>query len=328
MTDYSVISSRVRLARNIVDAMFPSKISDQEVLLVEKAALSAAKEVFEPSFYAVSDLSDVEREYLVDRHLISPALLSSPYGAVILSKDRHLSVMLQEEDHVRAQCICAGSSLKECFDRVKEYDLALRGKARLAYDRKLGFLTACPTNVGTGMRASVMMFLPALSILGRIDELEKDLCEAKLTIRGSFGEGSRGEGYCYQISNAVSLGVTEETILDRVGSAAEKIAKIERDMLELYYEKDHLRIQDSVLRSEAILRSAVLLSQQELEGLIVNLKIGVQLGLLAIDGVNLDELALICKPASLVRLTSCGDSAQERDAARAQTVKKAITSKE
>lgn len=328
MTDYTVMTSRVRLARNFADVKFPSHITPREVDVVEKGALSAAKEVFDPHFYRVRDLDEAEKLYLVERRLISPMLLDSPFGSVILSEDKRLSVMLMEEDHLRAQCFRSGLALNECFEAVKEYDLALRSKVTLAYDKKLGYLTACPTNVGTGMRASVMMFLPALSILQRIDDLEEELKSANLTIRGALGEGSKGKGYCYQISNAVSLGVSEETILNRVGSAAEKIKKIESDMLDLYYQRNRLRIEDSVARSYAILRSAKLLSQEELESLVVNVKIGILLGLITLEGVDLDELALLCEPASLVRLTKCGDTPEERDAQRALTVQKTISDKE
>ncbi len=328
MSDYTIMMSRVRLARNFSDYKFPSCITPQEVERIEKCALSAAKDVFDPRFYRIKDLDRAESLYLVERRLISPALLQSPYGSVILSSDKTMSVMLMEEDHLRAQCFRSGLALNECFEAVKEYDLSLRGKATLAYDKKLGYLTACPTNVGTGMRASVLMFLPALSIMNRIGDLDEELKNANLTIRGALGEGSKGEGYCYQISNAVSIGISEETIMNRVASAVEKIKTIELNMLDLYYQRNRLRIEDSVARSYAILSSAKLLSQEELESLLVNLKIGILLGLITLNGVDLDELALLCEPASIVRLTKCGDTPDERDIARAITVKKTISSKE
>ena len=327
MTDYSVISSRVRLARNIAGVKFPSKITPDEVLTVERAALGAAKTLFDPRFYRIADLDRAEKAYLVEGHYISPVLLRSPYASLILSEDGKLAVMLQEEDHIRSQCILPALALENCFEMVKEFDVALRAKARLAYDKQLGYLTACPTNVGTGMRASVMMFLPALSAMGKIDELEEELKSANLTIRGSLGEGSKGEGYRYQISNAVSLGVTEETILNRVGSAVQRIKEIEGKMLDLYYERNRLQLEDSVARSYAVLCSAKLLPQEELESLLVNVKIGIMLGLITINTVNLDELALLCKPSSLIRLVKCSGDGTELDAARAETVRKAITKK-
>ena len=328
MIDYTVISSRVRLARNLAGLRFPSKISPEEVSVVEKAAFSAAKKVFDASFYRIADLDESERNYLVEGHFISKMLLESPFASLILSKDKRTSVMIQEEDHIRAQHLLNGLSLEDCFEAVKEYDMALRGEAHLAYDKQLGFLTACPTNVGTGMRASVMMFLPALSFTGRIGDLEGELKSANLTIRGALGEGSNAEGYRYQISNAVSLGVTEETILNRVESAAERIKEIERRSLESYYESDRLRVQDNVLRADAILRSARLLSQEELESYIVYEKIGVMLEILPVSGVDFDALALICKPLSLMRLTGQSSMALPLDAKRAETVQKAITRKE
>ena len=156
MIDYNVISSRVRLARNLMGIKFPSKISAEDVAVVEKAALFAAKQLYDVGFYRIADLKRSDVEYLVEGHFISKMLASSPCASLILSKDKKMSIMLQEEDHVRAQYILSGLALKECFEAVKEYDFILRGAARLAYDKQLGYLTACPTNVGTGMRASVM----------------------------------------------------------------------------------------------------------------------------------------------------------------------------
>ena len=265
---------------------------------------------------------------MVEGHFISKMLATSPYASLILSKDKKMSIMLQEEDHVRAQYILSGLALKECFDAVTEYDLSLRGAARLAYDKQLGYLTACPTNVGTAMRASVMMFLPALSMTGRVGELEKELKSAGLTIRGALGEGSKADGYRYQISNAISLGVVEETILNRVESAVQRIKQIELDTLDAYYASDRLHLEDNVMRSSAVLRSAKLISQEELESLLVYEKIGVLLGLTeGNDNINLDELSLLCKQSSLSRLTGVAPGV-ELDAKRAQTIQKAIAGKE
>ncbi|MBO7390686.1 MAG: ATP--guanido phosphotransferase [Clostridia bacterium] len=325
MTDYIVISSRARLARNLSGVKFPSKITPDEVSVVERAAIAAAKKVFDAAFYRISDLDDSDVEYLVEGHFISRTLLESPYAALILSKDKKMSVMLQEEDHIRSQYILPGLALQECFAQVKEYDQMLRGETYLAYDKQLGYLTACPTNVGTGLRASVMMFLPALSMAGGIGELENELKSANLTIRGALGEGTKAEGYRYQISNAISLGVAEETILNRVESAAGRIREIEMKTLAAQYDRDRFRMEDSVLRSDAILRSARILTQDELETLIVYEKIGVALGLIDATNVDLDALTLLCKSSSLKRLVGAGANI---DAQRAETVRKAITQKE
>ncbi|MCR4725638.1 MAG: ATP--guanido phosphotransferase [Clostridia bacterium] len=328
MIDYTVVSSRVRLARNFADMRFPSRASLSDADKVEKAVVSAGKELFDASFYRMSELEEQEKSYLVERRLISPALTESPYGGALIRKDKSLSVMTMEEDHVRAQSFTSGLDLESCFRKVKEFDLSLRSKARLAFDKSLGYLTACPTNVGTGMRASVMLFLPALTSLGKIGELEEELNSASLTLRGALGEGTKAEGYFYQISNGVSLGVSEETILNRVSSAAERIRSIEKDLLSAYYRRETIALEDAIYRAFAILTSARVLSEKELESLIVNVKIGVSLGLIELNDVNLDDLALMCKPLSLVRLTGCGDSPAERDVTRADTVRKILKGKE
>ncbi|MBQ9369744.1 MAG: hypothetical protein IJU10_01565 [Clostridia bacterium] len=325
MTEYTVVGSRVRLARNIADVRFPSRATREDAEYVARYVVAAGKRVTEGTFYRMSSLDKSERSYLVERHLVSPALASSPFGAAYISKDKHLSVMIMEEDHVRAQSFFPKLALQECFDAVKEYDIALRSKVRPAYDKQLGYLTACPTNVGTGMRASVMMFLPALSILHKIDELEDELKRANLTIRGSLGEGSKGEGYCYQVSNGVSLGVSEETILNRVTSAANRIVEIESKMLAAYYEREKLRVEDSVYRAVAILGAARTLSQKELEAYMVYLKMGVMLGLIPPTKIDPDELLLMCKPYGIVQLTHCGNTPAERDVARAELIRKIMT---
>ena len=328
MNEYTVIGSRVRLARNIADVRFPSRATREDAEFVARKVVSAGKNVTDGTFYVMASLDKGERSYLVERHLISPALAAAPYGAAYISKDKHLSVMVMEEDHVRAQSFFPKLDLERCFDTVKEYDLAFRSKVRPAYDKQLGFLTACPTNVGTGMRASVMMFLPALSVLHKIDELEDELKKANLTIRGSLGEGSKGVGYCYQVSNGVSLGVSEDTILNRVSSAVKRIADIESDMLTAYYEREKIRLEDTVYRAVAILGAARTLSQKELESYMVYLKIGVMLGMIPPCRIDPDDLILMCKPYGIVKLTQCGDSPAERDVARAELVRKIMNSKE
>ncbi len=328
MMEYTVVSSRVRLARNLADTRFPSRASLSEVEKVEKTVVHAAKNLFDASFYRMSELGDSEKNYLVERRLISPALAESVYGSALIKKDKSLSVMMMEEDHIRSQSFASGLDLETCFSAVKEFDLALRSKASLAFDKSLGFLTACPTNVGTGMRASVMMFLPALTTLGKVGELEEELKNANLTIRGALGEGTKADGCIYQISNGISLGISEETIINRVSSAAERVRLIEGDLLDAYYSREKIALEDAVFRAYAILTSARILSQKELEGLVVNVKIGTMLGLISIDHVNLDELTFMCKPFSLVRLTGCGNSSLERDITRANTVRNILKGKE
>jgi len=328
MNEYTVVSSRVRLARNFADMRFSSRASLEDAEYIAQKIVSAAKSVTDGSFYSMASLKDEEKSYLVERHLISPALAISQYGAVYISKDKQRSIMIMEEDHVRSQTFLRGLSLDKCFESVKEYDLSLRSKVRLAYDKQFGYLTSCPTNVGTGMRASVMMFLPGLTFLNKIDELEEELRKANLTIRGSLGEGSKGDGCCYQISNAVSLGVTEETILNRVSSAAERIVDIESNILSDYYEMYKLRLEDAVYRSVAILGAARTLSQKELESSMVYWKIGASLGIVSPCPFDPDEILLMCKPYSIVQLTNCGDSPVERDVARAEFIRNLIQSKE
>ena len=211
--DGNIIMSRIRLARNVKG--LPFRIKDQtlarEVVKRVNRAL-VRSDTF--NLYFVSNLSDIKLEAMKERHLISENLIeNADYGAALINQDESISVMVNEEDHIREQCFMRGLMLKEAYQRITKIDDDIAKNLNLAFDQNFGYLTACPTNVGTGMRASVMMFLPALTESGKISMLEDEVSKLGLTIRGVYGEGTRAEGYNYQISNEVTLGVSEEDII-------------------------------------------------------------------------------------------------------------------
>ena len=204
MNNYTdvVISTRVRLARNAEGIPFPRKLNDERAFsIIMKAGETTAKSLFGFKFYQMGHLEDIDRQAIFERHLISRDLTQNlKTGAVIISDSEDMSIMINEEDHYRIQAISKGFDIKDAYQRAVDFDNALAGNIKLAFTDKLGYLTSCPTNVGTGLRASVMVFLPALTMSGKINPLIDSIQQLSLTVRGVYGEGSGADGYMYQIS--------------------------------------------------------------------------------------------------------------------------------
>ena len=217
----NIIKSRVRLARNLTN--YPFKIKDQKTALeIVKNVNRALVKCDTFNLYFTSRVSAMTLEAMKERHLISSNLIENKdCGAVLVNLDESISVMVNEEDVIREQCFMRGLRLREAYDRLSTLDDELNKYLNLAFDKRLGYLTACPTNVGTGLRASVMLFLPALTESGRIGELIKEVESLGLTVRGVYGEGSDAEGAIYQVSNEVTLGVSEYDILKEVEDTEE-----------------------------------------------------------------------------------------------------------
>lgn len=233
--------------------------------------------------------------------------------------------MVNEEDHIREQCVVDGFNLAGAFERLHRYDVNLIKSVPVAYDEQLGFLTACPTNLGTGMRASVMLFLPALKRAGAIEDALKTFkTEFGLTIRGVFGEGSEAAYDMYQVSNSRTLGVSEESIIGQVEQAAVRMCYCERVALERLVRDKQTELLDGISRSYAVLKSAYALTSKELMKLLVDVKLGVILGILPIKNTRkLDETIWSCTSSSLSIITG-GNSDEERDKMRAQIVRKIL----
>ncbi len=285
LVENNVVSSRVRLARNVRGLPFPNKntLASDALLEVVKGAARAAEGLFDADVYFMSRLDKAQKQLFVERHLISlPLANNDNTGAVILERGTHcMSIMLNEEDHIREQCLMDGFCLQEAYARLDRYDDALLKELPIAFDNQLGFLTACPTNLGTGMRASVMLFLPCLRRAGAIDDaLATFKNEYGLTVRGIYGEGS--EAFCdiYQISNSRTLGVNEKSIIATVEKAVVQMCYCERVALEKLVKEQSTKLFDGILRSYGLLMSAYSLSSQELMRLIVDVKLGVILDIL------------------------------------------------
>lgn len=326
ITRHNVISSRVRLARNVRGLPFPrckTRPDPAALRAMEEAAVHAAAGVFDAEFLRMKELDNVRKAALVERHLISPALAkNTSCGAVVLERTERISVMLNEEDRIREQCIEQGFDLRRAYAALCAYDDRLTAEIPVAYDDRLGFLTACPTNLGTGMRASTMLFLPALKLAGEIESaLTRFIRDYGLTVRGVYGEGSEALGDMYQLSNTRTLGVTEEEIIDRVERATVEMCLRERAAREKLERAKGAALYDKVSRSYGILSNAYKLDGGELMSLISDAKLGVIMGILPLkETKTLDKLLVLCSAANLTAaIGKC--SPTERDVRRAAIVR-------
>lgn len=305
LTEPLVISSRVRLARNIRGLNFPAYMLDNHNLEDEIAgAYSASSGLFDARVRKISELDNSQKKALIERHIISLNLANNyEFGAVIVDGgSTGFSVMINEEDHVREQCVVDGFDLKTAYKRIDAYDTNLMRELPIAYDNELGFLTACPTNVGTGMRASVMLFLPALKRKGSIDDaLSRFKKEYGLTIRGVFGEGSEPVNDVYQISNSRTLGIDERTTVAQVEEAVLKMCYYERIALEKILLEEGQSFLDEITRSYYFLMQAKTLEYDEFFSRVSALRLGAILDVLPkrMSAKQVDKLALLCSPSSI-----------------------------
>ena len=320
-----VFSSRIRFARNLEGYAFGKRLTEEKA----KEVISLVKKALGDPFTAtdLSDVSGLKAQSLVEQHLISRDFANAKGARTLFRNDnKSVSVMTPEEDHIRLQCILPGLALRDAYRFACETDDALDTALPLAFDEKLGYLTHCPTNLGTGLRASVMLFLPALTERGMIASLSHSLAKLGLTMRGLYGEGSKSYGYLYQISNQVSLGLSEEEILHKLEEAVQSIIKSERE-LRLAVKGDAAeRRADTLSRAEGIARYATLLSSEEFFRLFAQLKLGVALGV--IQGISheaLSTLLINALPATLtLRAADAPKSDLERDRLRAAFIKEAL----
>ncbi len=322
--DSIIVSTRVRLARNIKDIPFPSMLkgspkSSEKVINIVK---SVCDSLFKYHLYKMNEISDIDRIAMQEQHIISPNLASNTEnGAVCIGKDNGISIMINEEDHIRAQCLMHGFNLEECYKYINAFDDKLSEMAQIAFDEKLGYLTACPTNLGTGMRASVMLFLPALTKTRELANIINFVQQMGLTVRGVYGEGSNATGYLYQISNQITIGVSELDLLKNVANAVMKICESEQKARDKIYAANKLAMEDSVSRSLGILLYARKISSEEFIEHIANVKLGTALKILDLSMPMLNHLTELCGPASMCHYGGGKMPAEKRDALRAELVR-------
>ena len=318
--DSIVLATRVRLARNLADYPFTARLTATGATEIIEKVKEALTEYGSVNFSA---LSPTEAHSYVERHYVSPAFTDRKLPRALFSGEgERVQIMVCEEDHLRIQSFVAGFDPQSTFSAACKADGLLCAKLNIAYDEELGYLTQCPTNLGNAMRISAMMFLPALSIQGRINGLAPSLNKLGMTVRGMYGEGTRSDGYVYQISNSGSLGISESDIIKNFTEVIDRVAELEEKARAVLLEADKDRLTDRVCRSLGILKSAYMLSSDELMQRIADVRLGSALGLLeTVENSKLTELTVAAQPATMSLTAEGLDDGNARDKARAALVK-------
>jgi len=326
-----VISSRIRLARNLKGIPFPQQLGEEDASAVKKMVKNAvAAEVIKDfptvDFTSLTELDMMQKQILVEKHLISPNLLEhARYGAVALDQDEAVSIMVNEEDHLRIQCLLPALQLNEAWRTADKVDNGLEKTLDYAFDENFGYVTACPTNVGTGMRASVMLHLPGLVTTKRAGKFFSALSQVGLVVRGLYGEGTEALGNLFQISNQISMGRTEEEIINNLSGITQKIVDQERETRQLLKDELGISLEDRVWRAYGTLRYARVMSAEKALSLLSQVRLGIDLGL--IDGLDpriLTELMVMLQPGCLQRIMALEMDEDMRDIYRARLLRERI----
>ena len=327
--DDIIISTRIRLARNLLKYPFPKAMSKDEIKKATdeiKAAITDSNSILRNDFklYDMADISPIEKEKLYEKHLISREMLGNEHGAIMINSDESMSIMIMEEDHLRLQVILGGLKLKEAYEIANKVDDVMDEGVNFAFDNDFGYLTSCPTNTGTGMRASVMMHLPALTLTDSIQRVISSASNLGIAVRGLYGEGSKAYGCLYQISNQVTLGMSEEEIISKVQNIVNQILELEKDARKKLYENNKGYIEDKVYRSYGILKYARLISSKEAKTLISDVIMGKNMGIITDTDKNLIELLVYTGPAFIAADSKEKLSPEERDRQRADFLRKEL----
>lgn len=323
--DDIIVSTRVRLARNIGKYPFPAMLNEKGRETVTKEICDAVlnsnstlSKEFE--FTQMKGRSPLEKQKLAEKHLISFDMAKEEVGSCLISKDETMSIMLLEEDHLRIQVILGGFKLKDAFETASRVDDVIEEELNYSFSEEFGYLTACPSNTGTGMRASVMMHLPALTMTNNINKIISSASALGLTVRGLYGEGSKAYGNLYQLSNQVTLGLTEAEIIENLENIAEQIKKLELDARSKL--KDNIDLKDRLSRSYGTLKYALKVSSQEAKSLISDVILGKNMGIINSENPSLMSLMVESEPSLIMNDDSL--NAEERDIKRAEMLRENV----
>ena len=324
-----VISSRVRLARNLAEHPFTNQAPDsvkQDIVdrVVDAAGSSPCEEM---GYFDTSAQSDLERQLFVERHLISPALAkaSGPRG-VLVDECESSSVMINEEDHLRIQVILSGLQPAEAFEAARSLERDLAGALDYAASDRWGFLTACATNTGTGLRASTLIHLPALALTKEMDGVVRGVAQLGFAVRGIYGEGSESAGNLYQISNQLTLGRTESTLLEGLSRVVAQVVECEVNARQTLEREAKSQIEDKVWRALGIMERARLLTSQELMNFSSAMRLGVDMNLLAgLETATINDIMVSTQPSHLQHRAGKPLEPTERDILRASVVRERLS---
>lgn len=318
-----VISSRLRLARNLAGRAFPNRLSDKQAATLGREVLAAIKAAAPEENWeevALDELFEREKGVLLEKHLLSPDILQHTPGRYLaVNGEESLAVMVNEEDHLRIQAILPGLQTEAAWAKLSDLEDRLAERLDFAYDERLGYLTACPTNLGTGLRASVMLHLPALEMTDKLTGIFRQLPQAGFVVRGVYGEGSESVGSLYQVSNQVTLGFAEEEIILRLNQLVEQIVAQELQAREWLMANRELWLRDKIGRACGILGGAYMLSSKEAMAELSLVRLGVAMGLVNVPDYKRLNLLMLNLQAAFLQTASGRELAPaERDEARAK----------
>ena len=327
--DRIVMSSRVRLARNLRDASFPGWAKKPErvkILETILPAISALPEMADSFAEAMDNLTALDKQILVERHLISREHAAKNVGSgIVLNREESFCVMINEEDHLRMQALRPGFQIREAWNAIDKLDSALEKKLNYAFDNELGYLTACPTNLGTGIRVSAMLHLPGLVLAEQINPIIQSVNKLGLAVRGLYGEGTEALGNVFQVSNQMTLGESETVIVERLEKVLGQIIEHEENARQSLMEKKPKTVFNHIGRAYGVLANAHSISSKETMNLLSLLRLGIDLNLFPGTARALvDELFLVTQPAHLQKQVSDKLSAEERDLLRADMVRERL----
>lgn len=324
-----VISSRIRLARNLEGYPFFNwaKPGEKEAILkLVRTAVEKSKFLKKSLFLNMKDLPKIDRQFLIERHLMSPEHVIDPeYKGLVIEEKEIASIMINEEDHLRIQILQSGFNIIEAWRMSDGIDTDLSKKIPYAFSTKWGYLTACPTNTGTGLRASVMLHIPALVMTHQIGKVFQAISKLGLTMRGFYGEGTEATGNFFQISNQVTLGHSENDLIDKIASIVDKLVKREESTRNILMVKQKDELTDKIWRAYGTLRSARIITSTETVKLLSFIRLGVDLGIVrGIDRTGINELLILNQPAHIQKMENKLLTPNQRDYKRADLIRERL----
>ncbi|WP_043931609.1 protein arginine kinase [Bacillus sp. EB01] len=325
-----VLSSRIRLARNLSDYKFPTMLSNEEgneiIKRFESMIPSSPTRLGRMELLNMQDINPLQKRVLVEKHLISPNLAEdSPYGACVLSENEEVSIMINEEDHIRIQCLFPGFQLAKALEAANEIDDWIEQQIEYAYSEEHGYLTSCPTNVGTGLRASVMMHLPGLVLTKQINNIIPAINQLGLVVRGIYGEGSQALGNIFQISNQITLGKSEEDIVEDLISVVSQLIAQERSARDALEKTYNIQLEDRVYRSFGVLSNSRIIETKEAAKCLSDVRLGIDMGYIKnVSRTILNELMILTQPGFLQLYSGGPLRPEERDIRRACLIRERL----
>jgi protein arginine kinase len=321
-----VLSSRVRLARNVANTPFPSRAdteAKERIISFVKSAVEKSPDLSKGTFVGCADLDDLDRAFLVERHLASLEFSScSDFSALLIGERENMGVMVNEEDHLRIQALASGLEIREAFQIANHIDDELSKSLEFAFDSNFGYLTSCPTNTGTGMRASVLIHVPGLALTREIEKVIAQISKLGLVVRGFYGEGSDVWGNMFQVSNQTTLGRSEEDIVESLERVTKQIIEYEENARARMFSEAKDQIEDKIWRAYGILRYARTLTSEEVLNMLSAIRLGV--GTEVIKTVSLaqvNEIMALTQPAHLQKYFGRRMEPGERDRVRAELIR-------